>query len=262
MLSRQLRGQAGFTLLEILITLAIMGAVFAMIGSILVAVLDTHHRVERAVLPNKLGPSILALMTRDLQGVYAYDLEEAFVGRDDGVGEAQQDSLDFVTTRSGAPDEEGRRSLFTEVGYVLQEREGRAGFFTLFRRESSGMDETPLSGGGYTPVYSNVVSLDLKYLPHGDEEDWLDQWEAGPSAPAAVWIHLVVAPEYETGEGADPDEGAPEPRSYTTVVNIPITPVQPLEGEDEAEGEDEPEGGGSSDGDSSSGDGSGDGSGG
>ena len=233
--------QGGFTLIEVMVTLAIMAMVFAMIGTILVGVLDSHARVERLVLPNKVGPSVLALMARDLQGLHAYDLELSFVGVDGGGADRSTDSFHFVTTTASRPDEDGRRALLTEVGYVLQERADKQGFYTLFRREQAGVDELPLNGGEYTPIYSNVVSLDVQYLSRDEEPTWLEAWEASPEPPAALWIHLVVAPQYEAGSGQAGDE-LPAPKTYTAVVEIPIDVATPVEETPEA-GEPPPEGG-------------------
>ncbi len=235
------RRRAGFTLLEMIITLAILAMVMGMLGGILLSVIDTHKRIERKIKPNKIGPSILALMARDIQGLYAYDVELCFVGVDEG----EQDELHFVTTRASAPQAEtGTRTLVTEVGYALQERGEEAGFFTLFRRESPGMDDDPLTGGTFTPLYPNVTALDVKYLSHDENADWQDAWPADAGPPAAVWIYLTVAPEYERGSG-DPNDPEPGPKTYTTVVTIPIQPATPIEfEEEEGEGESGGESGG------------------
>ena len=126
-----------FTLIEVLMTIAITAMVFAMIGGILLSVISAGENIGDKLRTEKAGHGILGVVRRDLAGVYAYGLGGlAFRGEDEQEGGKAADRLAFVTTADVIPpDEQGRRPKLAEVGYRLRAEEG--GILSLYRRASA-----------------------------------------------------------------------------------------------------------------------------
>lgn len=112
----------GFTLVEVLVTLAVMGLLFAMIGSILTAFLLNEERITKTLARERVGSAVLELLSRDLQGVYAYEIPFAFVGTDEG----EEDRLEFLSTRPPAFEVEDEDDEPTGLGGAASEPGGGA----------------------------------------------------------------------------------------------------------------------------------------
>ncbi|MFC1707757.1 prepilin-type N-terminal cleavage/methylation domain-containing protein [Planctomycetota bacterium] len=156
-------GDGGFTLVEVLVTMAVVGMLLVMVGSIVTGFLQHEKKATATLTRERVGAAILELISRDVQGVYAYDIPGAFVGADERTGPGDADTLEFLTTRepaaSGDEDEDedsesrrrGSRRAFgeaeeeeeerpeplrlTKVGYFLKDSQSAPGYLTLFRYE-------------------------------------------------------------------------------------------------------------------------------
>ena len=73
--ARHLSRRAGFTLMEVILTLLIMGGIMVTITQILTASRqsrDTIHNIQESMLA---GPAILERIEEDLRGLLVYDRE-------------------------------------------------------------------------------------------------------------------------------------------------------------------------------------------
>ncbi|MCW8138493.1 MAG: prepilin-type N-terminal cleavage/methylation domain-containing protein [Planctomycetota bacterium] len=220
---RARRRARGFTLIEVMLTVAITAAVFAMIGGILISVINSAERIEKLLRTEKAGYGILTTLRRDLTGVYAYALGgPAFKGVDKAVGGREADRLFFVTTARVLPAEEGRPPpTLVEVGYVLRESELREQGLSLFRRAAP-FEGDPLEGPGeYVEIFSGIESFQLTYLDPEDRQ-WKDSWEEGEALPLAVKLELKLALSPEERAAAEQDRlDLPEP-TFEMIVGIPV----------------------------------------
>jgi len=161
----------GLTLIEIVVTLAILGMVLVLIWSIMVGFLDSQQRVEATLLEERAGEAILAVMSRDLNGVYAYGVQDGFVGKQDGQGatisfvttvepsqelleqdeeklaQARARTLATGTAALGNPEEPfqepPRPAKMTRVTYFVEASADDSRFYTLFRREEEFIPPPP-----------------------------------------------------------------------------------------------------------------------
>ncbi len=217
---------AGFTLMEVMLTVAITAAVFAMIGGILVSVLTASEKIDRKLRTEKTGYGILSVLRRDLTGVYAYALGgPAFRGEDRTVAGKPADTLRFVTTaRVLGGDGRGARPALVAVGYRLEDAgEGRG--LALYRRASA-VEGDPLGGGAYAELCAGIEAFQLEYLD-GNDRAWKTSWTDEERLPLAVKLALeVVVDENERRAAEQAQVELPTPK-FEMVVGIPAQPAPP-----------------------------------
>lgn len=216
------RRPRGFTLIEVMLTVAITATVFAMVAGILLSVISSSERIEKLLRTEKAGYGILATLRRDLTGVYAYALGgPAFKGEDKDVGGRDADELRFVTTARVLPVEDGRPPpALVEVGYRLREAEQPGTGLSLFRRAAP-YEGDPLDGPGeYVEIFTGIESLQLTYLDPEDDE-WKESWSDEEGLPAAVKVELkLVLSDAERAEAEATGVDIPPP-VFQMIVGIP-----------------------------------------
>ncbi len=164
------RRAGGFTLLELLVALAVMAILAGLMGGLVVSALASQKRAEATLLRERVGSAILDLFARDLAQVFAYGVPGALEGKDEETAAGEADSIAFVTCREaaiaaepgggareegagaagggagaiasgeGALEERaaraGRRPFrLSRVSYFLRESRSHPGLMTLFRAE-------------------------------------------------------------------------------------------------------------------------------
>jgi len=197
--------RAGFTLVEVLLTLLIMSGIMLSMTQILTAARtsrDTIHNIQETQLA---GPAILDLVERDLRGIFTYARtcqlqvrvkNRVMLGYD-------ADSLDFVTTSDSLVltniDNRFARGDVNEVGYRLRPNPDSADqFLEIYRRESFGVNEDPFEGGNFMFLHDRVKSFDVQcFAKDGKDEQPVDEWgtDKNPDSlglPARIEVTLVL----------------------------------------------------------------------
>jgi prepilin-type N-terminal cleavage/methylation domain-containing protein len=171
------RKRGGFTLIEILLTIMIVGLILTALYQILTSTLRIRARVEDREDPFVIGPMILDLVERDVQGTYFTNFKDNayFFGESRIVGGRDADRFDLVTTVDsrvlmGDDDMTRVRSDVTEVGYALRDNPEIDGYLELYRREDFFVDEDPFEGGRYRRIFDRVRDFEVVYLTSGVEE--------------------------------------------------------------------------------------------
>jgi general secretion pathway protein J len=161
----------GFTLLELLVALAIFGLLAAMSYSGLQAVLEQQSYTEQAA--DRLGElqKMYLIMQRDIEQIVPRTVRDEF-------GDAQQplvggDALQL--TRGGWRNPAGRqRSTLQRVGYAYDDEQ-------LVRYTWSVLDRAQDSEPLQQPLIEDIENMLLRYLDGNDE--WQEQW---PDAVAGI----------------------------------------------------------------------------
>jgi len=164
---------AGFTLLELLVALAIFGLLAAMSYGGLQAVLEQQSSTELAA--DRLGAlqKMYLIMQRDIEQIVPRTVRDEY-------GDAQQplvggDALQL--TRGGWRNPAGRqRSTLQRVGYAYNYDDEQ-----LLRYTWSVLDRAQDSEPLEQPLLEDVESMQLRYLDGNDK--WQDQW---PDAAAGI----------------------------------------------------------------------------
>lgn len=211
------RARAGFTLVEVMVSVLVMGILLAGISRILSTARDTRDIIHNIQEEQLTGPAILDLVERDLRAIFTTSLPRELhlrVKNDVILGE-DADRIDFfATTDSLLWTSEGDRHMradVTEVGYCLRTSPEDNDFLEMYRREDFGIDEEPQAGGQYVFLTDRVVSFDVTVYPDdGPEADTepLEEWGVDPNdpdhsgLPASVHLRLEIETEprllYET----------------------------------------------------------------
>ena len=161
----------GFTLLELLVALAIFGLLAAMSYSGLQAVLEQQSYTEQAADRLSALQKTYLIMQRDIEQIVPRTVRDEF-------GDAQQplvggDALQL--TRGGWRNPAGRqRSTLQRVGYAYDDEQ-------LVRYSWSVLDRAQDSEPLEQPLLENVERMGLRYL--GVNDEWQEQW---PDAAAVI----------------------------------------------------------------------------
>ncbi|MDQ7780654.1 MAG: type II secretion system protein, partial [Planctomycetota bacterium] len=59
-------GERAFTLVEVLLTIAILATAMTIISSVLVSSIEARDRIEESIARYEVGPAILRIMTDDI----------------------------------------------------------------------------------------------------------------------------------------------------------------------------------------------------
>ncbi len=195
---------AAFTLIEVLLTLLIMGMIMVMMTEILTAARtsrDTIHNIQETELA---GPAILDMVERDLRGIYTYDRTRQlhFRIKNRVILGFDADSIDFVTTTDSlslhSEDERFIRADANEVGYRLKSSTTSDQFLEIYRREGYGVDDDPFEGGNFMLLHDRVKGFDVQcFAKDGPDEQPLAEWGASNDdtnigLPARIEITLTL----------------------------------------------------------------------
>jgi len=198
-----LRNRHGFTLLEVLISLAIMGMVMATVMQTVQQTrmaVDAIHNISET---ENVGPRILDQIRRDIENLAISDVSDydLLKGEDETLIGAGADKLDLIVNhRSYIPalSDDGNRLLhpyLNEVGYRLKQNPQRSDFLELYRREDPLVDDEPYRDGSYALIYDRIVSLDIQYAKRPDFDIiWDDSWDSQreQALPFAIKIFLEI----------------------------------------------------------------------
>jgi len=169
----------GFTLLELLVALAIFGLLAAMSYGGLQAVLEQQSYTEEAA--TRLGElqKMYLVMQRDIEQVVPRTVRDEF-------GDAQLPlvgSEALQLTRGGWRNPAGRqRSTLQRVGYAFDDQQ-------LVRYSWSVLDRAQDSEPLEQPLIEDVEGMGLRYLGRNDE--WREQW---PDTTAVIDVDTGELP--------------------------------------------------------------------
>ncbi len=198
------RSRAGFTLVEVLLTLLIMAGIMVSITQILTAARtsrDTIHNIQETMLA---GPAILDLLERDLRSLSVYDRTRMMQLRIKNRVSAglDGDSIDFVANSKSrvltVVDDRFARSPLCEIGYRLRVRQDDDQFLEIWRREQFGVDEDPFEGGEYQYLHERVKAFDIQaFTEDGPDAEPVEEWgtdraEENIGLPARIEVTLTL----------------------------------------------------------------------
>lgn len=189
----------GFTLLEVVVALAVAGAVTAGAYGILLSVSASRDRVVRE--RERVLPAVAAreVLTRWLAGAATLDQGGPFRGTDLRNGPLPSDELAFVVNDGGTLHPGPRRiRLWVERSFAAP----RQGLLAEIRQIEGGAADTLEMAPG-------AAGLDVRYRTQlRGVRRWMDSWAAGAELPEAVELRLLPPPERAADPGGD---GLPGP---------------------------------------------------
>lgn len=237
----------GFTLIEILVALSLLGLILPALYGILISTVRLREQIQEDGNPYGIGPTILDLIEEDVRGIYFTNVKDNayFFGETRSVSGRDADRFDCITTVDsrtllGDDDQSRVRSDVTEVGYALRANPDNSDYLQLFRREDFFVDEEPFAGGRYRLLYDRIRTFDIVYLSEegGAEEGGSasgnrsagdsqkegalledDNWDSrdAQTLPRAMQVELEIGvPDNRPGMG-----GFDIPYRFTRVISFP-----------------------------------------
>ncbi len=225
------RSSAGFTLMEMVISAALMAVILGAAYACLRAGFDTRKLIEPRADAFQGARVALALLSADLRAACPLHKGPEFLGMKRQIGAMNADNLDFAT-HNYTPHKPNEGDYCSVSWFV--EREPKTGETRLWRRRNPAFAFDPLAGGTREEIASDVRGLTFEYY---DGYDWYDAWgdpdgqakQASSNRerpnltgmPEAVRVTLLVAAETK---GRGPSSGgstneAP-PLNFQTVVRL------------------------------------------
>jgi prepilin-type N-terminal cleavage/methylation domain-containing protein len=200
------RDRAGFTLIEVLLTLVIMAGIMVTVTQILNAARASRDAIHNIQEQQLAGPTILQQIENDLRALTIYDRDPRLALRIQNrvIAGFEADSIDFVCTTDGLlPYRENsndtfRRADLNEVGYHLRARPDSDDFLELYRREDFGVDDKPFEGGEFAFLHDRVKAFEIRvYKEDGVDAEPLEAWggegeEENIGLPKWIEIELTL----------------------------------------------------------------------
>ena len=235
MAERSTSRRAGFSLVEILVTIAIMGLMLTAVTQMLTSVRFTRDIIHNEQEQYLAGPAILDLLERDLMAIYVTNLPRAEHLKIENkvVGGTDADRIDFfATTDNLIWQEAGRdrmvRADLNEVGYCLRPNPADDDFLQLYRREGFGIDTEPHAEGRYVFLHDRVRLFEIEVFPErGPEDDLdpLDEWGMDESDPDTqglpAFLRVTLEIELEPRLLRETMLRAKQLKTYTRIINLP-----------------------------------------
>jgi len=172
--------RSGFTLFEVLITLAILGIVLSILYATFYQSMDVMAHTEGRAEVIQQGRLILERMTAELKGTFvppqpsvSKNFLYGMVGKSNKEDEEFRDRVDFTTVAYGQADPAAGKREIGELSYFLDHEPGAKGL-TLFRRQDDGLDGDLLKGGRSLAICDRVRGLSFLYFDRlgGKQKEW------------------------------------------------------------------------------------------
>ncbi len=207
-----MKKKSGFTLIEVLVTLAIVAMFSSAVYAIFLRSAVDARSVQESTTAWRCGQSILRLLDQDLTACLPADSGfPHFTGSYD-VSEASR--LDFLTTTSSRSARDGGAADVIRVSYRAEGEEGEEGLFKLYRVEDPSGGRSPEGESEYQLLHGGVKLFELEYF---DGVAWQNVWNDS-GLPRATRVKLVLQKKIQVSAG-----GMARDRefSFTSVVAIP-----------------------------------------
>lgn len=186
--------QTGFTLLELLVALAIFALLSVMAYAGLSTVLTANQVLETNMQRLTEIQRSMTLLTRDIRQTVNRGIRDTFGdSKQPLIGASEFDTLGtpaIELTHTGYPNPLGtKRSFLQRVAYRVEEE-------TLYRINWRVLDQAQDTQADTLAICQNVEALQLRYLDQ--ENNWHEQWPPidpeyqGPVLPIAVEVSLTL----------------------------------------------------------------------
>lgn len=193
----------GFTLLEVLVSVAIMAIIMAAIYGAYTSNLETIRIARQNGLVNQTARIILDRMSRDLESAFmtapaAPGSEEkprtGLLGRDQEIDGRPADRLDFTSLSHVPVGKTGLRTDLCEIGYHLEEDSEEEGLI-IYRRDQAVPDQDITAGGQPLELSGMIRGLNVTFQDQEGED--FDTWDTFEGVhkdvlPSLVTVTLTV----------------------------------------------------------------------
>jgi prepilin-type N-terminal cleavage/methylation domain-containing protein len=189
--------QRGFTLIEMILAVGVLGLILAMLASSFNAVAHSKVHAEGRLLVDREGRAILWQMSKEVRNAVQTPLIPSHVFLQGAGHSGSNGPVDTITLSTF---DAGHRRAITGlapeyvVTYDVRSNSEHPGWYVLQRSQQSGLMASA-SGGQTLVLADNLLSLHLRYF---DGQRWSEEWDSsaakqGTQLPVAVAIQLEMA---------------------------------------------------------------------
>jgi general secretion pathway protein J len=205
------RRQKAFSLIEVLISMALLGALTVTIWQSMSASFGAKDAIEKLNERYHEGRQVIRRMTRELRMAFLRAQPPEEMQEEDPAVVTQfigeEDEINFPTTAHIRLRAETKESDQAEIEYFLKKPDYDVPYRgkTLFRRESRRVDHKPEKGGITWPVLDGVKEFKLEYWDDSKEigdDAWQDSWDSDDKKMLPSRIRITL--ELERGQGLPP----------------------------------------------------------
>jgi general secretion pathway protein J len=203
MIRGQRRRMLGFTLIEVLISIAILAAITSLLFGAFAALKRSKDGLSRVQDRQREGRLAMARITRELQSAYlsahmplnqALLVQKTIFKSERGT---PADRLDFTAFANRRLDKDSHVSDQCELSYFGSPNPDGSGTTDLVRRIDTELDLEPTQGGRVEVLATDIDLFDLEYLD-AQSGQWQESWDTTQSTgqpdrlPLQVRVILVL----------------------------------------------------------------------
>ena len=195
---------AGFTLLEVMVTLTILGFIILMISGTFRLGLSAWERGESVKEEFQKVRIISQLISQQVKSIVPYKIKTKKAEGDYLAFEGKAHSLKFVTALSiKSKQPEG----LTFTIYEFKEGGKEEGRIILYERKALNRDffEDPVSEESGVPIMEGVSSARFEYYREQDltknrTEEWVEEWNTKEEKELPKALRMTIVPKNGKGE--------------------------------------------------------------
>jgi prepilin-type N-terminal cleavage/methylation domain-containing protein len=212
----------GFTLIELMLAVAILGLVMVMLAGSFRAVAAGKRQAETRLDANHQARAILWEMSDEIRGAVQTPLIPShvlFIGKAGIMDNAPLDSVTFSTIDPGHTRTVGGFGAEQIVTYSSAPNPNHPGWYLLLHTQGSALlsSTAGLAMPQPTVLAGNLISLHIRYF---DGAAWRESWDStnqlpGRALPVAVSIELRMA-----------TPGSVRPMDVSTQISLPMAVAQ------------------------------------
>ncbi len=211
-------GAAGFTLLEMLVALAILVTAFVVVWNTFNTTLKAWERGQEMLEGLHHGDYVMEQLAGALRSAAIFDSESGRYGfwlDNSGSGSSARDQISWVTASSAflPPDSPFTRSLHRLEVTIEDNDDGDDSVAVRAYPHLVDQDEADPE----TYFISSVVNGLNCEVYNFEDEVWEDEWEDTNTVPRLVYVTLYMDPIEEFGD----------PLTLERVITIPVAPREP-----------------------------------
>jgi prepilin-type N-terminal cleavage/methylation domain-containing protein len=215
------RRNSGFTLIEILIAVLILGMVLSTVYASYTGTFRIIRETETDAELYGMARTALERMARDLEAAAPWKGAFTFLAKPYSLGDREFTRLTFRSAAHVAFGEKEAPAGIAVIGYGVEEGTEKEGY-SLFRSDSLRRDPAKEETAGGFPLCERIETLTYRFYDAAGKD--YDTWDAGGDveaqkkrAPAMVEIRLGLVNEKDREH----------PHPFMTRVRLPLNQVTP-----------------------------------
>lgn len=222
----------GFTLLEVLISIAILAAITSLLFGAFSALKKSKDGLARVQDRQREGRLAMARITRELQSAYVsahLPINQALIQQKTifkGERGTPADRVDFTAFANRRLEKDAHVSDQCELSYFGSPNPDGSGTNDLVRRIDTTIDLEPTKGGRIEVLATDIDLFDLQFLD-AQTGQWQEQWDTSQTTgqPDRLPLQVRVILVLNGGSRSAADRGR---GTIRLVTKVGLNMLQPL----------------------------------